>query len=389
MLGGFLHLRDQQDFYPKTVIDVGAALGTFPLYEVFPEAKHFMIEPIAENEPYLAKLCTKLIDAEYTIAAAASKSGTATLTVNPDLVHSSVSELNENAIEPSAQNPYLRSVPAITLDQICQERGLEPPYLIKLDVDGNEPDVLAGASQILKETEYVIVEVTLFGQIHRVIDFMRSQNFVIYDMLDLAWRPSDGALWQADIAFVKENSRLRDNRTYITEGDNEAALDSHLQTYRNNSIAAIEQCNFHVNSQNQLQELDGDPRSVTELFHLRQTNLIAFPDWHQSDEQLSQTLVDLLTCVIRHPEPHQIALLIYIGTFDATEAELALSGAVMHLLTQRQPESLAGEPAVVLMGSLEQAQWQTLLPELSFRVALDVEDQAAIVQTGASGLPTI
>ena len=47
-------------FEPQTVIDVGAALGTFELYRTFPKARHLLIEPIEENEPYLAKICKNL-----------------------------------------------------------------------------------------------------------------------------------------------------------------------------------------------------------------------------------------------------------------------------------------------------------------------------------------
>jgi len=59
-MSGSLRLAKNLGFEPKTVIDVGAALGTFNLYETFPNSRHLLIEPIAENEPYLAKNCRKL-----------------------------------------------------------------------------------------------------------------------------------------------------------------------------------------------------------------------------------------------------------------------------------------------------------------------------------------
>ena len=89
---GSLLLAKNLGFEPKTVIDVGAALGTFNLYETFPNARHLLIEPIAENEPYLAKICRKLKSAEYIIAAASKESGVCTLSVSPGMVHSAISE---------------------------------------------------------------------------------------------------------------------------------------------------------------------------------------------------------------------------------------------------------------------------------------------------------
>ncbi len=89
MRGGLIHIKEL-GFEPRTVIDVGAALGTFELYEVFPESRHLLIEPIVENEHYLAQICKKIGNAEYIIAAATREPGRVKLTVHPDLVHSSI-----------------------------------------------------------------------------------------------------------------------------------------------------------------------------------------------------------------------------------------------------------------------------------------------------------
>lgn len=233
---GSLVLAQKLGFEPKTVIDVGAALGTFNLYETFPHARHLLIEPIAENEPYLAKICRNLKSAEYMIAAAAKESGVCTLSVSPGMVHSAISD---NPVTDNS-NPYLRKIPAITLDGICRERNLPGPYLIKVDVDGKELDVLAGATEILQQTEYVIVEVTLFGQMYEVMSFMKSQGFAAYDIVDLAYRPIDAALWQIDMVFVKESGQFRRDSSYATKQQDIEALESHLKAYRESFIKHID-----------------------------------------------------------------------------------------------------------------------------------------------------
>ncbi|MEG3895173.1 MULTISPECIES: FkbM family methyltransferase [unclassified Microcoleus] len=234
-MSGSLRAAKRLGFEPKTVIDVGAALGTFDLYETFPDARHLLIEPIAENEPYLAKICRQLKSAEYIIAAATKASGIFTLSVSPGLIHSSASQ----GVNADSSNPYLRNIRAITLDEICRERNLPGPYLIKVDVDGNELDVLAGATGILQQTEYVIVEVTLFGQIYDIIHFMKSQGFAAYDIVDLGYRLLDGALWQIDMAFVKESGLFRTDKSYVAQQQDVASLNSHLQAYREALIAHI------------------------------------------------------------------------------------------------------------------------------------------------------
>lgn len=123
---------------PQTVIDVGAAKGTPSLYESFPDAKYLLIEPLSENIPELEHWTRQLKGAEYVIAAANSTPGEVVINVHPDLVGSSLYLENED----SDVNGFERTVPAITLDQICQEKRTKGPYLIKIDTQGSELDVL-------------------------------------------------------------------------------------------------------------------------------------------------------------------------------------------------------------------------------------------------------
>lgn len=370
MNGGLLNVR-QLGFLPQTVIDVGAALGTFDLYEVFPEARHILIEPIAENEPYLAKICRALPQAEYLIAAATRASGTATLKVAPGLVHSSASLSAQSA---TGEDYNLREVPAISLDDLCRDKQLPAPYLLKIDVDGNEVDVLAGATATLKQTEYVIIEVSLFNQIHSVIDVMRSQGFVIYDILDLAYRPADRALWQADMAFVREDGPLRQDKAYIPPEQEPWLLD-HLQSYRDACIARIEQ--YYTPE---------TPPLVQEL-GLRAINLVAFPDWSQPQDTVLHDLTELLGPVMTAANGDRLKLLIDSTGVLGDTANLLVSSAVMHLLTEEGLEVADPEPEITLLNPLSTEQWQTLLPHLTARVALTHEQQAAIERAGVHHLP--
>lgn len=221
---GTLEQAKRLGFEPRTVIDVGAGIGTFELYETFPKARHILIDPLEENRPYLEKIVRRLANAEYIIAAAAESSGTVTINVHRDLFASSLySEYEGPDVDGTP-----RTVPAITLDEVCEERQLEGPYLIKVDVQGAELNVLTGASRVLEDTEYVVLEVCLMGfflggpQLHDVVAFMKERGFVVYDILDYAYRPLDGAMSHVDIAFVKESGRFRKDYTYATKEQREA-----------------------------------------------------------------------------------------------------------------------------------------------------------------------
>ena len=370
MWGGILHIK-QMGFAPKTVIDVGAALGTFQLYEGFPQARHVLIEPIAENEPYLAQICQTLANAEYLIAAATSQPGTATLQIAPELVHSSAAVDSVSKGASVKDERYMtRTIPAITLDQLCIERQLEPPYLVKIDVDGNEPDVIAGATETLKQTEYAVVEVSLFGQIHTVIELMKSQGFVIYDILDLDCRPGDQALWQADMAFVKAAGQFRQNTAYMPPS-NQERLSRNLRAYRDSYVAHIAANYTPIDA----------PRFL-EPFQLNSINWIAFPDWNQPEESLIPDLAKLLNLLTTHPDSTQIKLLLDSTDADAETINYAFSAAA-ELLSDEANLQIQTQKPVTVLPRLNMMQWQCLLPHLTARIGFTQDSRQAIAMADA------
>jgi hypothetical protein len=130
--------------------------------------------------------------------------------------------------EDSDVNGVPRIVPAVTLDQVGADRNLDGPFLVKVDVQGAELDVLKGGIETLKRTEYIILE-TVFFQVFidgpgfaEIIAFMRQQGFVVYEVFDPLYRPLDGAMSQIDIAFVKESGPFRKYHAYATRGQRAA-----------------------------------------------------------------------------------------------------------------------------------------------------------------------
>lgn len=216
-MAGALRQLTTLGFHPRTVIDVGAASQTAELYEEYPKAEILLIEPLREFEPFLRKICEKY-RAQYLLAAAGERPGTATLNVHPDRFGSSFLKEEEGP----AVDGQPRQVPVITIDDACAERSLEGPYLIKVDVQGAELQVLAGALQTLSDTEVIILEVSLFGlmidgpQFYDVISQMKSYGFVVYDIYGFTYRPFDGALAQVDIVFVREQGFLRKSHVFST-----------------------------------------------------------------------------------------------------------------------------------------------------------------------------
>lgn len=203
---------------PGTVVDVGVGYGTAELWEAFPHARLLLVEPIPDRFGGAAwDEVRRRPGAELVTAAAGSGAGSATITVHRAPEMSSVlgAWTGDSGGEP-------REVPVVRVDEAVRERGLPGPYLVKVDVEGAELDVLEGCAGLLGETEAVLLEVRLFelvpgaAQLHDVIPFMKERGFVAYDLFGGALRLSDGALAVTNIAFVREDGPLRRDHSFGT-----------------------------------------------------------------------------------------------------------------------------------------------------------------------------
>ncbi len=195
---------------PATVIDIGVQKGTNELYETFPGAHHLLYEPVHEHEDDLKRIANSLTHCNYAITAVTNIDGEVNLSVTPNRMYAAVTP------EAHVANREVRTVRAARLDTLVDEASAKGPYLIKIDTDGHEIAVLEGARQTLKNATYVVIESTLFIQFHDVIEFMRGEGFVVYDILEPLYRLLDDALWQVDLVFVPENSPLRKQKSYAS-----------------------------------------------------------------------------------------------------------------------------------------------------------------------------
>ncbi len=200
----------KEEIYFNTVIDIGAAEGTMPLYETFPESKFVLVEPLEEYRPALDSLRDDL-DLEYYIAAAGREVGQTTLQIGDDLHKSSTIREKLKGENPSEK----RDVSVITIDDIVNQGGLASPFLIKIDVEGGEIDVLQGCTETLKEAELVILEVQVYDpcndvpEIRSVLNKMHEYGFVMHDIIGTAYSGSCGNMIHIDVPFVKQDSDLR------------------------------------------------------------------------------------------------------------------------------------------------------------------------------------
>ncbi len=217
-IGESCSLMRSLGFQPKTVIDVGVASGTMEICCAFPESYFLLIEPLKEFESDL-KAILERYKGSYVLAAAGSSSGQVKFNVH-DYAPTG-SSLYRESMGTEADGHEI-TVPMIRIDDILKDKQLNGSYLIKVDVQGAELDVLEGAQEALLEAEAVILEVSLFEfmkgapELFDIVSYMKKRDFVAYDII-LGWnRPLDSALGQTDIVFVKDKGMFRQDHSYAT-----------------------------------------------------------------------------------------------------------------------------------------------------------------------------
>ncbi|MBD2201231.1 glycosyltransferase [Calothrix sp. FACHB-1219] len=112
---------------------------------------------------------------------------------------------------------------------------------------------------------------------------------------------------------------------------------------------------------------------------LRDINLIIFPDWTQSEESLGLELEQVIKFLATYPDSQQTTLLIDTNNIAVEDAEIFLSSVAMNLMMNEDLDITEGLE-ISLIEPLSNHQWQALLPNLTARITLEIEDKLALAQ---------
>ena len=201
-------------FDPKVICDVGASDGrwTRSCLRIFPEARYFCIEPLAEHRESLNSMRARNSRVSHWEGCLGSGLEKAVFHADGD---------GSSLLPGHKGNPYgeQRNITVETLDRLVQSGVCTQPDLIKLDVQGYELKVLYGATQSLSEAQAVIAELSFFQfqsgmpLFHELVGYLAEREFVVADLLALSLRPLDQNPAQCDALFLKRGHPLRcDNR---------------------------------------------------------------------------------------------------------------------------------------------------------------------------------
>jgi FkbM family methyltransferase len=208
-------------FSPQTIVDVGVgADGTPQLYEAFPEAFLILIEPLKEHEPQL-KAILKEYEGEYFLTAVGAREENLIINVEPNKSGRS-SIYSRTDFTSTGDLVEKREIPVTTLDLLMKKHNFRPPFGLKIDTEGFEYQVIEGAPNFLRETQFVIAEVSVARRFTKGYSFaefigiMDKNGFSLCDILH-AQKPRapaselrfvDAMFKRADLAPTRPSSRL-------------------------------------------------------------------------------------------------------------------------------------------------------------------------------------
>ena len=210
----FLNLCGAGGLLPKTVFDVGVGTGTPWLYRAFPGSKFVLIEPLRRFEADLRRISAE-IGADYKLTALGEAPGNLTIRIPDQATGASMKMRSEIWTDLTPEQPAeeFESVPVQDLDSIAPE--YEPPFVLKLDVEGFELDVLRGATRSLEMTDLIIAEASIIPRhkddslLQDIVSYLSGRGFDLLELVEISQLRAGGPTAYLDAAFVRRGSALQ------------------------------------------------------------------------------------------------------------------------------------------------------------------------------------
>jgi FkbM family methyltransferase len=215
-LEAFFSSLKQHGAAPRHIIDVGANRGnwTRTALKYFPDAHYTLVEPQDHLKSYIQDLLDRGYKIQWINAGAADKSGFMPMSISSRDDSSTFVLIDRHGQTTGSQRT---TIDVKTLNEIASASSAPPPDMVKIDAEGFDLNVLAGASDLLGKTDIFLVEAVVCGNYENsaaeVIKFMAAAGYRLIDITDLNRSPKHGILWLCELAFLRNASQLLDATT--------------------------------------------------------------------------------------------------------------------------------------------------------------------------------
>jgi FkbM family methyltransferase len=206
-------LKTVYGFSPKLAFDIGANVGEWNINfrKMFPGCRVISFEA---NSNCVRELKRKNI--EYVEGLLGAKDGAeCEFYLSNEMYPGGASIYREKTTFYNDDIIITEKMKMRTLETVlknCDENLLSSKIdLIKIDVQGAELDILRGANDVLKNTDFILLEISLMTYnensplFAEVIEFMNERNFALYDILEFHYL--QGCCLQIDGLFLNKNSK--------------------------------------------------------------------------------------------------------------------------------------------------------------------------------------
>jgi len=203
-----INILKQKGYYPDTILDIGAHQGfwTIGMKQIYNNSKYYLFEANDYNE-----LNNFNNDNNVKV-------------YNNIVLNDKIEEIDWYCIKGTGDSMFkektkhyinCNSIKRETIDlntHILKNNLFQESknILIKIDCQGAEISILKGASSILEKTDFILLEIPLFGQYNdgipnflEHIQYMNSIGFITYDILESHY--INNFNMQLDVVFINKN----------------------------------------------------------------------------------------------------------------------------------------------------------------------------------------
>lgn len=197
----------------KTILDIGTNEGQFAekITKILPEADLICFEPLHDPFEKLKERFHDKNNFSCLRVALGDSEGKQKIFRNEYSPSSSILPMKQAHKEAFdfARQEYEEEIEIKKLDNVVRHIRVDGPYLVKIDVQGYEMQVIDGGIMTIEGAQLIILETSfvelyegspLFGDIYKKLE---SLNFRYVGSFEQLFRPRDGKILQQDSIFQK------------------------------------------------------------------------------------------------------------------------------------------------------------------------------------------